>query len=130
MHPERSSAPMPNPAAVLLERLTARLEAVLPSAEEVRAIYRQAALEAAKQESDWLPAPAAARHCGWSLRSFRRKRDELGIPYSEIDQLQRYYRADLDLVLAAHVVNQPGAQVIEFPSLALRAAAVKASNAA
>jgi hypothetical protein len=122
---------VPNPAVALVEQLTARLLATLPTSEEVRGIYRQAALEVAKAESDWLPAPAAAKHCGWSLRSFRRKRDELGIPYCEIDQLQRYYRADLDAVLAAHVVSQPGGQVIEFPSLALRdEAAAKASHAA
>ncbi len=129
MPPERSATPTSNPATVLFERLAARLDAALPSAEEAREIFRQAAIEVAKQESDWLPAAAAAKHCGWSLRSFRRKRDELGIPYCEIDQLQRYYRADLDAVLAAHVVSEPGAQVIQFPSLALRDAA-KASTAA
>ena len=34
--------------------------------------------------------------------------------------MQRYYVPDLDALLAAHVVSPGGAQVIPFPSLALR----------
>lgn len=119
---------MPGPkvealAAALMERLTSRLEAALgalPDAAEVREIYRAAALETAATESQWLKAEDAARHCGWSKRTFVRKRDDLAIPYSEIDGLQRYYRPDLDAILAAHLVAPLGSQVIAFPSLALR----------
>ena len=118
----RSSVPIA-PAVALLERLLGRLEGTLlalPDAGEAREIFRAAALEVAERESQWLIAKQAAAHCGWSLRSFQRKRDELGIPYSEIDGLQRYYRADLDAVLAAHLVCPAGPQVIAFPSLSLR----------
>lgn len=111
-----------SPATEAMELLLSRLEAAIPTADEVRAIYREAARQAMQRECDWLPAAEAARHCGWSLRTFQRKRDQLGVPYVEIDGLQRYWRPDLDAVLAAHLVVPLGVQVLEFPSLKLRKA--------
>ncbi|HEX8312751.1 MAG TPA: hypothetical protein VF614_15625 [Chthoniobacteraceae bacterium] len=92
----------------------------LPSKAEILAEFRAAATAVAERESQWLTARDAARHCGWSLRTFQRQRDELGIPRSEVDGIQRYLRADLDAVMAAHVVYPDGAQVIAFPSVAMK----------
>ncbi|MEA3211281.1 MAG: hypothetical protein QOE70_4338 [Chthoniobacter sp.] len=141
-------APKESPAETMLlqvmREIMGALASAVPGADETRKIIHDAAIEVAKRESQWLTTRQAAAHCGWSLRTFQRKRDELGIPYSEIfgdpeeDEtgepkkrvpLQRYLRADLDAVLAAHVVYPAGPQLIPFPSVALRASG-RASSAA
>lgn len=110
----------------------------LPPAAEVREIIRAAAVQVAEQATRWFDDREAAAHCHWSLRTFYRRRDELGIPYSEIfgdlDEAatakkktarrvaqKRYLRDDLDAVLAAHMVYPASPLKIEqFPSQVIR----------
>lgn len=107
------------PGAVLVQ-----VPLQLPSAEQMREERIEAYTRVERERRRWLTNEEAAAHLRMPMRTWERKKKELGVPVVKIDGLIRYLMDDLDAVMAAHS-SAPATSVIKFPSLELRNALLR-----
>lgn len=101
------------------QTLLASFAVQAPSEAELREIWIEACRRVVADRLCWLTNEEAAAHLKMPMRTWERKKKELGVPVVKIDGLLRYLVDDLDAILLAHG-SSPNGSVIKFPSVSLR----------
>jgi predicted DNA-binding protein (UPF0251 family) len=111
-----------------MNALTLNVPLEVPTAEELRAIYREECAKVAVEQAKWLTFGEAALRMRVCKKTFERKRKKFGIPVAEVDGIQLVLADDVDRLLYSNL-SVPGGTVIKFPSVEQRDALLKTTAA-
>jgi hypothetical protein len=85
---------------------------------EVREMVRAALVQIVADEARWLSRERAAARICVDPSTFNRLARIFGLPKSKLNaKVVRFWSADVDAMMRAHLQRQAGRNLIEFPSL-------------